>query len=235
MHAAVKDGRPVAEVASALGVDPARLAIYRRMVRTHVYTALSSRLPATLGLLGAADETLAWSTLYEVYLAECPPQAATLPEAAAAFPGFLARRLEAEDPTVPAFAVAVAELEWALFQVNRDPTHLPDPRDLSGMVLNPTLQVMAWPWPVATWMLAHNRGERPALPASGEELVLIFRRPKSGHPCFHVATPERLFVLKMVHEGLGVAEAAGLGGQEEGAVRGALTSALEIGLVLGPA
>lgn len=230
MHAAVKDLRPVAEVAAVLGVDPARLAIYRRMVRAHVFTALSSRLPATLRLLGITEG----SALYEAYLAAHPPREATLPEAAAAFPGFLAQRLEAGDASVTAFGVALAELEWALFQVNRDPTPLPEWATLAGPVLNPTLQVMAWPWPVGSYLTAHNRGQEGEVPAPAEELVLLFRRPASGNPCFYVGTPERLFVIKMVHEGLSVEAAARLGDQAVAPVAQALASAVEIGLVLAP-
>lgn len=232
MHAAVKDLRPVAEVAAVLGVDPARLAIYRRMVRAHVFTALSSRLPATLRLLGITEG----SALYEAYLQAHPPREATLPEAAAAFPGFLAQRLEAEGGTgsVLPFAVALAELEWALFQVNRDPTPLPEGATLAGLVLNPTLQVMAWPWPVGSYLTAHNQGRVGEVPAPAEELVLLFRRPASGNPCFYVGTPERLFVIKMVHEGLSVEAAARLGDQAVAPVAQALASAVEIGLVLAP-
>lgn len=232
MHAAVKDLQPVEVVAAELGMDPERLAIYRRMVRSHVHTAVAGRLPVSTALLGAPDDTPAWQALFEAYLAECPPSAPTLPEAAAAFPGFLGRRAEAGE--VAPFTAAVAELEWAAFQVNRDPTQLPDPKQLSAPVLNPTLQIMSWPWPVTSFVVAWQRGERPAEPSPAEELTLVFRRPATGHPCYHVATPDLLFVLKMVHDGLSVEAAAQISGQGMEAVEAALAGAVGIGLVIAP-
>lgn len=229
MHDAVKDHRPVSEVAAELGVDPARLAIYRRMVRGHVLTALVSRLPETTRRLGAVAETPAWHALFEHYLQAHPPSAPTLPEAAAAFPGFLAEHHEALG-LHPAVA-ALAELEWALFAVNRDATELPAPA--AHPVLNPTLQVLQWPWPVASELAARRRGEDPPPPAPGEELVLLFRRPATGHPCFHVATPARLFAIKVVHEGMTVAQASEAAGQPVEVVAGVLDEARAIGLVIG--
>lgn len=235
LHAAVKDQRPLAEVAAELGADTARLAIYRRMIRGHVRAAVTGRLEVCCELLGAGEDTPAWQVLFEGYLAACPPAHWALGEAAAGFPGYLATRLEQGDPAVQPFHVAVAELEWSLFQTNRDETQLPEPRALSVPILNPTLQVLEWPWPVASFMTAWSRGTRPPLPTTEvPEMALVFRRPATGNPCFYVGTPTLLFALKVTHDGLSVAEAVAQSGQPPEAVTSALDVAAEIGLVLRP-
>ncbi|MEZ4474329.1 MAG: DNA-binding domain-containing protein [bacterium] len=236
MHDAVKDRAPVAVVAAALGVDPKRLAIYRRMIRHHVVVALCSRLGATTALLGADQETPAWTALLEGYLEACPPSHWALGHAAGAFPGYLAERVGAQGVTP--FHVAVAELEWALYTVNRDETRLPPrhPAYVEGapLALNPTLQILEWPYPVAAFLAAFNRGEGPAVPTAptDPELVLVFRRPVSGNPYFQAATPALLFALKVVHDGLSVDEAVVASGQQPADVEAALRHATDIGLVL---
>lgn len=236
MHTAVKGLAPVHVVAAALGVDAKRLAIYHRMIRHHVVAALQTRLGATTALLGAGEETPAWERLLAAYLADCPPSHWALGHAAGAFPGFLAERVEAGEAT--GFHVALAELEWALYTVNRDATRLPPHHrayvEGAPLALNPTLQILEWPYPVAAFLAAFNRGEGPAVPtAPGDpELVLVFRRPASGNPYFHAATPALLFALKMVHDGLTVADAAAASGQPAEAVQAALADAVQQGLVL---
>lgn len=229
MYAAMRGEVPLDAAAATLGADPARLAIYRRMIRGHVATALRSQLTACVGALGADDDTPEWRAIFEGYLASCPPTHWALLEAARAFRGFLHARIGTLGITP--VHVCLAELEWALFEIARDPVRLPAPG--AEPVLNPTLQVLEFPYPVARFVAAWYAGRRPALPGEGDTLVLAFRRPSTQHPCFYTATPPLLFALKMVHDQLSVAAAVEASGQPEDAVRGALARGIEAGLILG--
>lgn len=228
MHAAMRGERPVEQVAGDLGADPARLGIYARMIQGHVDTALRSQLTACVGALGAEDDTPQWQAIFAAYRAECPPSHWALLEAARAFRGFL--HAHVGEHGITEAHLCLAEFEWALYEIARDPTRLPEPT--ATPVLNPTLQVLQFPYPVVGFVAAWYRGERPALPVPGDTMALAFRRPASGHPCFYSATPELLFALKMVHDGLSVADAVAASGQPAGAVQAALDRGVAAGLVI---
>lgn len=229
MRAAMRGERALDDAAAELGADPARLAIYRRMIRGHVESALRSQLTACVGSLGADDDSAPWQAIFEAYLGAHPPSHWALLEAARDFRAFLHGRIGTDGIT--AFHACVAEFEWALYEIARDPARLPEPT--ATPVLNPTLQVLQFPYPVVQFVAAWYGGDRPAVPDPADCMALAFRRPASGHPCFYSATPTLLFALKMVHDGLSVADAVAASGQPAEAVQAALDRGIATGLVIG--
>jgi hypothetical protein len=230
LHAAMRGARSLDAVAQDLGADPARLGIYHRMVRGHVSTALRSQLTVCVESLGAAEETPEWQALFDAYYSDHPPSHWALLEAARGFRDFLLTQVGQHGVTP--FHVGLAEFEWALYDISRDPARVPMAPPTGRWQLNPTLQVLEFPYPVVWFTAQWMRGERPALPDEAPEMALAFRRPRSGHPCFYTATPELLFALKMAHDGLSVGDAVTLSGQPREAVQAAFDRGVDIGLVI---
>ncbi|MFN3199621.1 MAG: putative DNA-binding domain-containing protein [Bradymonadia bacterium] len=229
MHDVLRGQRSVDEAAELLGVHPARLAIYRRFVRRHVHTALSAEFPLLATWLGEDG----WSELFELYYLAHPPKDPTLPEAAVHLPA-LVSTLSAEDRLglTPAH-VALAEFEWALYEVSIDGTPLPDPDTLDGPIINPTLALLSFPYDVASLAGALQAGERPESPEPDETLVLAFQSLPRRVAHWHRGRDPLLFALKVVHEGLSAEAAAQISGQPLEQVTAVLEEASQLGLILG--
>jgi hypothetical protein len=225
IHDTVRENRSVAEVARELGVDERRLDIYRSMVRGHVYTALSANYDVLAGVLG---EPL-FDALYEAYLVAHPPSSWALNQAASAFPEFLATAYDAGRAGLVPFHGALAEFEWALYEVGVDPA---EPEASERPTLNPTLAVLQTDYPVVPFVLAWQRGEGPAVPEPEATLSLVFQRPATGRAAFYNGSGDLLFALKMVHDGMDVATAAEASGHPTDVVEGLLAAAIDIGLVI---
>ncbi len=226
IHRAVKEEAPVEEVAAELGVDPRRLDIYRGMVRGHVSTALKANFEVSQGVLGEA----LFGALYEAYLAECPPASWSLNHAAASFPDFLEGVQADGRPGLRPFHVCLADVEWALYETQIHPARVPEPQ--GEAVLNPTLAVVATPYPVVPFMVAWHRGEGPAEPEPAESINLLFQRPGTGVAAYHHGADDLLFALKVTHDGLTPTEAAEAAGQPLELVEAVLARAASVGLVI---
>lgn len=222
VHGVLRGAAPLQAGAEALGIDPARLAIYRRFVRRHVEVALSAEFPHLKAALGADR----WSDLYAAYYEAHPPSAPTLPEAAAAFPDFLAAQYEAGRFGLSEAHLALADFEWALYEVSIDGAPWPTPTSRS---VNPTLSILSFEYDVATFAL-EGMGEGP-WPES-PTLVLAFQHPARRTARWHRARPELLLALKIAHEGLTPSDAAAATGAAPSAVEAALAFAVEVGLLV---
>ncbi len=223
VHRAVKEQAGNDEMASLLGVDPDRLAIYTEFTRSHVRTALDAHFGALQRALG--EDT--FDSLYEDYLVACPPSHWSLNEAGADFPEFLETRLNEGDERLQHGHVCLAELEWALYTVQVDPA------ELEGPGLNPTLALLQQPLNVVPFLAGHHRDE--PIEQVAEEvpgIALAFRRPSSGSSAFYRASDALLFAIKVAHEGISVEEAVTATGQPREVVDAALSYAREIGLIL---
>ncbi len=229
MHEVVREARPVDAAAASLGVDPARLSIYRDFVRHHVRTALDTNLGVTRALLGPDR----WGALFEDYLRACPPSSWELNAAAEAFPDFLARQVDEGRPGLHPFHASVAEFEWTQFTVLRHPAVIPPAP--AAPTLNPTLTLLEQGWPVVPFLVAWDRGERGApLPEARASLALLFRHPRTERCCYFAAHDDLLFAIKATHDELDAEAAAAASGHALEAVRGALDRAHELGLVIRP-
>lgn len=228
IHDAVRSNRSIAEVAAELGVDERRLDIYRSMVAGHVHTALSANFDVLAEVLGAP----LFEALYEDYRAAHPPSSWALNDAASEFPAFLAAAYDAGRPGLVPFHGALAELEWALYEVAIHPAELPEAPD--AHVLNPTLTVLQTAYPVVPFVMAWQRGEGPSLPEAEETVSLVFQRPSTGRAAFYNGSGDLLFALKMVHDGLDVATASEVSGQPTEVIEALLARAVDTGLVIAP-
>lgn len=230
IHQVLRGDAGVPSGATALGVDPQRLAIYRRFVRGHVRTALEGEFPNLRAWLGGDR----WEALYEAYYTACPPTAPTLPEAAAAFPEFLEAQQQAGAFGLTPAHLALADMEWALYEVSVGGAAWPAPGELDGLVVNPTLSILSFEYDVASLALELSAGEAVEPPEVSPTMVLVFQRPPRRHACWYRGTPELLFALKVVHEGLSEAAAAEATGQPLEVVRLALSQAVEAGVLIAP-
>lgn len=230
VHQVVRDEVPLGEGAAALGVDPDRLSIYRRFVHTHIRTALEANFSLLQSWLGEPN----WTALVEGYRAAHPPSHWGLNEAAAQFTAWLVAQVEAGAHGLTPAHQALAELEWALYETQADPTRIPRPEDLDAPALNPTLQVMSLTYPIVPVAVDLTHGETPEMPEAAESMVLVYRRPGTEISAYHTAEPNLLFAIKMLHDGLSVAAVAESLGAAPEVVEGVLRQAAQAGVAILP-
>jgi len=228
--ACFRGGISVEATAGALGLDPARLAIYARMVEGHVRQAVTAMFPETLSAL---DPTLR-PALDAAFYAAHPPSTWSLDAAAVPFSGFLEGYLPSRVPEPHAmFLVELARFEAVLAEVAHDTTI-----EVAGAEaatdgpfrLNPTLIAVDLEHPIVEWLVAAPRAGVPP-PRGPGHTVLIFRHPVRDTACYQAATDDLLFALKIAAEGLEPEHAARTAGLDPGAARAAMTVAVALGLV----
>jgi selenobiotic family peptide radical SAM maturase len=137
----------------------------------------------------------------------------------------------AADLNLP-FLPELARLEDLARQVD---SALAVPRNEAGLFLvNPTLQTieLAWRNLLGRTGLASDDG---GAPESGREMVFLWRQPGSGELAGKVAGDEDLLVLKIIMEGLALAEVAAAGHIPVEALAQARQRAAGRGFVLAPA
>ena len=233
LHQVFRDALTVEAAAAALGSDPRRLGLYHRAVHVHVRQALEANMPVTLASLPADTR----QALHAAYFAAKPAPNWSLDAAAEGFPDFLdAQLLAGGRPGLTAFHPALARLEWELTLAWTSESALPEPASLTAMVLNPTLAVLESHFPLVVYLSSPDAAGPRALPAAldSPELVLIFRHPERQSACYHSATDDLLFALKVAHDGLDPADAARAAGLDASSALAAVRAAVEIGLVLAP-
>lgn len=222
--------------AALLGVDPARLDLYRRFVFGHITGVLGKLYPLTAAHLGAT----AWDRLGAAYFRDHPARDWELNACGRAFPELLDREVAAGATDVHPFHVALAQLEWEQFAVYMHPATVPDHDALDAPIVNPTLAVLALPYAVVPFAVAHPdpTSHSPTTPppdqAPDGALTLVFRRPGAWRVDFHEATGDLLFAIKVVHERVPLAAAAAAAGQHLALARAALATARAVGVIVGP-
>ena len=229
MHRVFRDELSLEDGARLLGTDPARLAIYRRFVHTHVRQAVEADFPRTLAAL--PPETR--ETLLTAYYLAHPPGHYDLDAAGEAFPDFLEAAI-GQHSGLTGFHPALAQVEWEMLQAFRSALAVPDPATLARPVLNPTLTALTVPYPVVEYMMA---GDGAAVPEALEtpRTVLVLRHPVSETAFCYTATDDLLFALKVTYEGLDAREAARAAGIDEEAAEAAMRRGVGVGVVLGRA
>ena len=124
------------------------------------------------------------------------------------------------------------------------PEMIPKPEDLSGSIVNPTLQVLHLNHPVTKFaQLTRNESKRDLgwlrdqsymVRCARPEVVFIFRHPHKFTTQFMRAYDPMLFAVKVAHERMDILEASRLSGQKESAIRQVLEAAIENGIVIFP-
>ncbi len=234
MHAVLRGQRTAADGATALGVDPTRLAIYQNFVHGHVTYILTKIYPRVSACL--SPET--WNALAEEFFATHPPTDWELNEAAAPFAAYLATQLGQREE-LALFHISLAQFEWAQWSAYCDLARIPAPEDTPVSVVNPTLRILELPCPVIHHIVAMKGGDAPAAPwpdgSDGPERVLIFRHPSRETSAYWRASPALILALATVDQGLTSEDAATTFGCSQADVVGALARAHEIGLCIMPA
>jgi hypothetical protein len=236
VHGVLREETSVSAGAERLGVDPARLDIYRRFVKQHIRSVLDKDYPALRSTLPPAI----WDELTAGFYADRPATHFELNACVAGLPAYLSERLDDGGAGLEPAHVALAQFEWHEFAAYAHPARIPDRRVLDRSVLNPTLLIVSLACPVIDFMVAWGRSKQhdPGVPlpglGNGSEVVLFFRHPETGHAAWHKAVDDLLFAIKVAHEGLDPSEAARRAGLPAHAALAAWRRAEAIGLVLSP-
>lgn len=218
-----------------LGASPSRLAAYHRFVRSHIDQTLRKNYAAVCTIVGEA----VWCELVERYFQRYPARDYELNANTAAFCEFLAELSEGGALGISKFTAQLALLEWNEFVAfaAEDTSAEGSPGQLR---INPTLTVLDFDYPVATYLDAFRAAQENGAPLphieeiERSERVLVFRHPQSHLAAYYVATDDLLFALKLVYEQVSCAAAADAAGVPVKKVEEYLAHALDLGLVVAP-
>jgi hypothetical protein len=208
-------------------VNLERLAIYGEFIPYYLQDTLDALFSATKSLI--SDE--AWGALSKRYYALRTSRHYEINHLAHEFPEWLRTQPEGSE-----MAADVALFELTRHQVFTGRAEVP--AEVEALSVNPTLTTLQLGHRVSFWeKLRSEADEHAALPASpevGEELVLLWRHPKTFLSNYWTAKPRTLLALKIVLEAIPLEEAAAAGGVEPDEIRTVIDEAVEHGLLLRP-
>jgi hypothetical protein len=201
------------DLVEADGLDArARLAVYRH----HVLTTLTAALEAAYPVVCRLVDKRFFAYAADAFIRRHPPAGPCLGEYGAILPDFLASFPACEGlPYLP----DVARLEWAVHMAAQqsaaallDPARLQrvDPSDMAELsfVPDPSLALLASPWPVDKIWRAHHEGE--ALPRLGGGSVCLQIQAARENVTIRVLEPATYAFRDALVRGLTLGEAAGL-------------------------
>lgn len=204
------------DVETACGPSPsgtARLQYYRTLV-SNDWTGL---LDAVFAYARRQVEPAAWTRLCHGYLDAHPPAHWELNRLGAGLPAWIAGRLEAGDG-LPPWLAELADVEWLELEVYLSPAEDRAPWVEGPVAINPTVDVRQLRWDVPRWISA---GRLAGGPEERAVVTIAWRDPRSLKCRFAEGTPDTLFVIQAVHQGLDPGAAAAAHGLDP-AVIGAL-------------
>jgi hypothetical protein len=204
------------ELVDGDGLDPrARLAVYRH----HVLTTLTATLEAAYAVVCRLVDKRFFAYAADAFIRRHPPAGPCLGEYGAAFPDFLAGFPACEGlPYLP----DVARLEWALHRASQEPHTAPldrarlqdvDPSDMAQLrfVPNPSLVLLASPWPVDRIWRAHQQEDKPeTLPDLGAGSICLQILAAGEGVRLRVLEPATYAFRNALARGLTLREAAGV-------------------------
>ncbi len=129
---------------------------------------------------------------------------------------------------LPAYISELASIELLHHEVST--AFMPDRQDIAEAILNPTLRALN----VSHTGLADVVNGEDTEPKPGEELVLVWRGPRTGTLYTRAAKGEDLLVMKMISEGITADEVARAGDVSVGSVERGVFAAADSGLVIMP-
>jgi hypothetical protein len=180
---------PAAERASALAVDPNRLAIYQRFCRTHRFEAIEGLFPHCQAVVAPS----AWPGLVEDYFQRHPMWHVELNANAAQWPEFLAA--EAAARSLPSWLSELADFEWWEWQTLIAPDDAADPR-VGPLRIAPSLELRPYTRDFIAWIDNDRKGE----PAE-EATIVLFWRDEALDLRRETASQIELLVLKSLATG----------------------------------
>lgn len=212
------------------------LSVYQQFVMDHVRQALERLFP----ILFEVTSGPLWNQIVLGYFDSLPESQYDFPLHVSGFPPFLRRELDAGRLELSGFHVELAELEWNESVVRNSQSTLPLVASFGFPVLNPTLVILEVDYPIVDfldrWELEESFRDQPEIPEPLESsaFVFLFREPSSGFAVLYEGREDLLFVFKIVHERLGLEEAARLGELSLNDVKSFVDRAIRIGLVFAP-
>jgi len=235
MHKLLRAELSPAEAAAILNAPVERVAIYQDFVRNHIRNALAKNYEVVADLLPDQE----WDALVESYFAAHPALDFELNANAGRFCEHLADVGPAVAPSLQDFHREVAELEWSEWLVYSTREEIPSLSAVTGPLLNPTLIILEFNYPVADFVAAgrqaRSQGEDgPEFPAPAAQMVFVLRDPDSLLAMFLPASDRHLFAFKLVHDEISITDAAELADVDEATVRTILVEAAADGLVILP-
>ena len=129
----------------------------------------------------------------------------------------------------PLFLAELARLEWHIWKAKNQDIEMP--ASALQIALNPSLVLLDLSWVDLTDYLS-SAGS--SLPHPGQELVLLWKHPKTGDVQSETASSESLLVLKMVLENIDARDVAQTGAIPLVAVRAAVDRTAEKGIIFLP-
>lgn len=183
--------------APPLGMDAARVNVYRDLVFNNLSQLLGGTFPVLIRIIGEQR----WRLLIRGFLKDYRAQTPKFGEIAEEFVGFLA-----DQPAVlsegawPAFLVELAHYEWVdmvLQQSNAEPLPPSDP----ALLLERVLQISPLAWPLAYTWPVHLLGpdHQPASPPL-EPTLLLVRRAADWSVKFSELSPLAWRLLQRIGE-----------------------------------
>ncbi|WP_411836350.1 DUF2063 domain-containing protein [Pseudomonas chlororaphis subsp. aurantiaca] len=159
--------------APPVGMDRARVEIYRELVFDNLLSLLGNTFPVLRSILGEAD----WRRLLRVFLREHRCATPKFGEIAGEFVAWMASTPAAlQDASWSAFMLELSHYEWiemALQQAEAEPLPASDPERLLSQPLR--LSPLAWPLAYAWPVQRLGPAWRPREPGAAPTLLLIRR------------------------------------------------------------
>jgi len=199
---------------------PERLGIYGYHARIFLEKMLAKVFGGVRDALGSER----WAAVMADYYATRPATHFEINEGGRGFPDHLAGQAD-----VPEWVPPLARLEWAVFDVSRDPEEVPD--SVERLMVNPTLVTVEHEWKLCPWLA---RDPRSGEPAREDELALVWRNPYTMRGRYQSGGPRPLLAVKIALEGIPLERAAAEGGVDAAAIEAVVADALRHGLLLGP-
>jgi hypothetical protein len=175
------------------GIEPRRMAVYRRLVRNNLRSLLSANFPVIRKTLPVAN----WDALVDGFLAGFACDSPLFTRIGEEFQRYLAQR-EAEDSVDPPWLRELAHYEWVELALRISDATLPA-HDPDGDLLARVPLLSPWTWPLAYRWPVHRIGPGFQPDDAGPTpTLLLVRRDASGDVRFSELSPLVFRLLQLL-------------------------------------
>ncbi|WP_372366529.1 putative DNA-binding domain-containing protein [Candidatus Uabimicrobium sp. HlEnr_7] len=239
MHSLLRGEKTAKEMTEFFGTNEKRLAIYQRFVRNHVVKTLGKNYIMFRRLV----KKELWGILSDQYFRDYPATGWRLNSCTKLFVDFIAKKVREEKALGgEEFYIELAQFEWEEVIVYCSENVIPKSQEIANPVLNPTLSVMNFEYPIGTFTMHWRGGKRKEEPwitskvylQKQPQMVFLLRHPQNQKVNFHVANDRLLFAFKVVHDEIDIENAVSLSGQNEETIRMILNEAHQAGIIILP-
>ncbi|BBM85634.1 HvfC/BufC family peptide modification chaperone [Candidatus Uabimicrobium amorphum] len=238
MHSLLRGEKTPEEMKEFFGTSEKRLEIYQRFVRNHVTKTLAKNFV----MLRRLVKKEIWQGLRDEYFKNYPATGWQLNDTSKSFVDFIAKKVREEKMFAgEEFYIELAQFEWEEVVVYCSELITPKPHEIETPVLNPTLSIMDFRYPIGTFIYYwRNKKRKDPWIIEKEylkeqpQMLFLIRHPQEQRVFFHVATDPLLFAFKVVHDQISLPDAIKLSGQTEDTVRKILADAHQAGIIILP-